>query len=252
MEPKEIVQRIESSGSLPAGKDDRFVGYGVMGVTFTSGHALAMRRFPVNSLGSPYTSVWHLNPHGEWTFIQDVPPHRGCSRYFGSAVSKSIQQEIEIVWTGPRDFVLSVEGDYPVYWQVSLDQTLATEIMNNLGSHLPDSVWHNEAVLGWIGKAGSKILGAGQLKLTGRVPNGQKFIANPKYVWMIAASSATVCGENLGQVGPLSQQAKLGDVWIPQQGRFFIGSAYLEAFDPARHLSVLSKERRLESQSEAA
>jgi hypothetical protein len=241
MKPKHIVDSIEKGGELPGGKEDRFVGYGVMGVPFSSGHILAMRRFPVNSLGAGYTSVWHRNPQGEWTFVQDVPPQRACSRYFGSAVDRSLQEHIEINWASAYDFTVTIADDYPMIWRVSLEQTRATEIMNTIGSRVPQYLWRNETVLELLGKVGGVVFGSGQLKLTGRVPNGQKFIANPKYVWMISSSSATVAGEDVGEMGPLAQQVHLGDLWLPQAGRFFIGTAYLEAFDSNRHIALTQK-----------
>ena len=93
-EPKEAVDKLEQGVVLPFGADERFSGYGVMGVPFASGHVLCLRRFPVTSLGQGYTSVWHRNPEGRWTFIQDVTPQRACPRYFGSAVARSLVREI--------------------------------------------------------------------------------------------------------------------------------------------------------------
>src|SRR3712207_8448539 len=72
--PKELVDRLEQGAELPSGDEERFAGYGVMGVPFTSGDLLAMRRFPASSLGRGYTSVWHRDPRGRWAFYSDVPP----------------------------------------------------------------------------------------------------------------------------------------------------------------------------------
>jgi hypothetical protein len=55
--PKDLVDKLERGAELPGGSEERFVGYGVMGVPFTSGHLLAMRRFPASSLGVGYTSA---------------------------------------------------------------------------------------------------------------------------------------------------------------------------------------------------
>ena len=44
------------------GQEERFSGYGVMGLPFRSGHVLALRRFPVTSVGPGYTSVWWRDP----------------------------------------------------------------------------------------------------------------------------------------------------------------------------------------------
>ena len=50
-EPKEFVHMLECDRTLPDDRDERFNGYGVMGVPFTSGDLLALRRFPNTSIG---------------------------------------------------------------------------------------------------------------------------------------------------------------------------------------------------------
>jgi len=70
MDPRSIIQGIEQDGSLPAGTGDRFAGYAVIGLPFASGHVLSLRRFPVSSVGPGYTSVWHRDPAGRWTFTR--------------------------------------------------------------------------------------------------------------------------------------------------------------------------------------
>jgi hypothetical protein len=241
-EPREIVGALERGVELPSGNEERFVGYGVMGVPFVSEHMLCLRRFPTTSLGQGYTSVWHRNPAGEWIFIQDAPPDRACSRYFGSAVDKSLSGEIKIDWTGPRDFSVTIEGDYSLNWQVSLGQTMATQMANGMGRVIPGALWRNRTVLNLVGAVGGLFLGAGHLSLTGKVPNGQRFVSNPRKVWSVSSSKATWCGQDLGEVGALRAQARIGDLWLPQQGRFFVGSAFLENFDPSRHLQATCRE----------
>jgi hypothetical protein len=61
-EPRDLVDRLEASPQLPAGSEERFNGYGLMGLPLASGHILAMRRFPASSVGPGYTSVWHRGP----------------------------------------------------------------------------------------------------------------------------------------------------------------------------------------------
>jgi hypothetical protein len=113
--------------------------------------------------------------------------------------------------------------------------------VNAVSNRLPDAVWRSDALLRAIGRAGTVLLGAGRVNLVGAVPNGQRFRANPKRMWVIAHSRASVCGRDLGQVAPLREQVRLGDFWIPQSGRFFAGLSYLEPFDAARHASVTSR-----------
>jgi hypothetical protein len=90
------VVGLEQGAELPSGDEERFAGYGVMGVPFTSGDLLATRRFPASSLGQGYTSVWHRDPQARWTFYSDVAPQLPCPRYFGSAVGQTVVREIEI------------------------------------------------------------------------------------------------------------------------------------------------------------
>jgi hypothetical protein len=240
-EPKEIVDILERGIELPSGTDERFAGYGVMGVPFTSGHILALRRFPITSIGYGYTSLWHRNPLGHWTFIQDVPPQNGCSRYFGSAVDRILERKIDINWKNPNEFSVEIEGDYPVQWDVSLKLDTMARMMNTAAGLIPDRWWRKRALLSIVGKTGSILLGGGRFNLTGNVPNGQQFLSNPKTVWMVDSSRAVICNRNLGPVGPLPEQVRLEDIWLPQSGRFFIGNVYLESFDPARHIAVTSR-----------
>ena len=84
-------------------------------------------------------------------------------------------------------------------------------------------------------------LGAGKLRLTGRAPNGQRFIANPLLTWTVPSAKAIIDGRNLGAVAPLQEQPKLGDFWIPRTGLFAIGRAFFDAFDPEIHSAATSR-----------
>jgi len=48
-------------------------------------------------------------------------------------------------------------------------------------------------------------------------------------IWSIPRRHAIVRGEDIGGMGPLAVQARLGDWWIPQRGIFAIGRAFLES-----------------------
>ncbi|MEJ2031542.1 MAG: hypothetical protein P8Y63_00540 [Deltaproteobacteria bacterium] len=238
VEPRELAEQFELGVVLPAGSEERFAGYGVMGQPFASGHLLALRRFPVTSLGAGYTSIWHRDPAGVWTFVQDAPPERSCPRYFGSALSRTLVRDIRIVWSGPRAFTVSVNGDWSLEWQVALSSNSATRAFNLAAGLLPLSVWRKRRLLDLIGRTASRLTGMGRITLTGQVPNRQRFLSQPRYVWKVAASRARLNGVDLGPPGPLADQANLADVWLPQEGRFFVGYSFLESFDPARHIEA--------------
>jgi hypothetical protein len=221
-EPAEIVEGLERELELPPGSEERFSGYGVMGLPFRSGHVLGLRRFPASSIGPGYRSVWHRDPHGRWTFYQDQPAELACTRYFGSAVDEVREEPIRIDWTGPR--TLHVEtGD--LEWTLEIGSTPVTRLFNAVGAALPARAWRSPPVLAVMSRVAGTALRAGRVRLTGLAPNGQRFAANPLIVWVATASTATLGGIDLGEMGPALEQAQLRDFAIPQRGMFVVGRA---------------------------
>lgn len=243
MEPRDYAERLERTAELPAGNDERFQGYGVMGAPFASGHVLAMRRFPTSSVGPGYTSVWHRDPTGAWTFYADTDPLHACTRYFGSDVERAVECPIELSWPGARTLRIRIDSA-AFEWRMELTSTPATRAMNAMARLLPNGLWRNERVLSLMSTIAGPLLGAGRLGVYGRVPNGQHFVANPMVLWTFGHMTASLGGEDLGQPGPLTQQARLGDFWIPQRGLLAVGRAFFEPFDPSCHLAVPSREAR--------
>jgi hypothetical protein len=229
-EPGELVSELEASPQLPTGLEERFAGYGILGLPFRSGHLLAMRRFPASSVGPGYRSVWHRDPHGRWTFYQDVEPDRACTRHFGPAVDEVVDATIDIDWSAPSEFSIAVVGDgHRLDWSVTLTSSSATRLMNAIGSVLPESWWRSRRFLALMAAVAGPLLLAGKLGLTGRAPDGQRFIVTPSRVWLIATAAAIVDGVDLGEIGPAPTPGKLADFRIPQRGLFAIGRAF---FDP--------------------
>ncbi len=236
-EPRGRVERIESRPQLPSGTEERFSGWGVFGLPFAAGHVLALRRFPASSVGPGFTSIWHRSPEERWTFYTDVEPNHACPRYFGSAIAETVVTPIEITWADPFAFtVATANGD--VRWSMTLKPTPATWSLNTMGRMIPDALWHQDSVLSLIGGFAGRALHAGHMGLHGKVPNGQKFAANPRLIWRIPKSNAVVRNVDLGPIGPLAKQARLADFWMPQTGIFVIGLSFLEAFDADRHLAI--------------
>lgn len=238
MRPRELVQQIEKTSSLPAGSGDRFTGYSIIGLPFRSGNVLALRRFPASSLGPGYTSIWHRDPHGNWTFYSTVAPEQSCSRYFGSQVEENVHAQIHIQWSGPDTFRVVAEGRRPLSWEITLMETAASRLMNLAAGLVPDSWWRKRFMLRVMGLAARFFLGTGKMNLAGRTPNGQEFIANPQQVWLVKSSRAVVKGVDVGPVGPLRTQARLNEFLIPQRGVFAVARAFLQA--PRQISSVLS------------
>jgi hypothetical protein len=196
-----------------------------MGLPFASGHVLAMRRFPASSVGPAYTSIWHRDPAGRWEFWQDQPPELACPRYFSAALADTRQVPIELAWTGADTIHLAVPAlDFT--WTTRLRSSAATRALRAVAPRLPDRWWQAEPVLALMAPVAGALLRAGRVGLRGVAPNGQRFLANPLRVWLVADAEASLGGVDLGPPGRLATQAALGDFWIPQRGVFAIGRAY--------------------------
>jgi hypothetical protein len=218
---------LERSAVLPQGPGDRFTGYAILGVPFRSGDVLALRRFPVTSNGPGYTSIWHRNPGGEWTFYSDAGGDHGCARYFGPAVRDVVGTPIRIEWTGPRNVTIAADGGRLLSWRIALARTLSTNALNALTAVLPRRWLADARALQTLGRAAGLALGAGRLSLAGETPAGHRFLATPDVVWTVSASRAAIEGHDLGPTGPIDPQPALGDFHIPRRGIFAVGSAVM-------------------------
>lgn len=235
------VLEAEQSAELGPGEDERFSGYGVMGLPFSSGHVLAMRRFPVTSVGPGYTSLWLRRPTGAWTIYADAPPELSCARYFGAALDEAVQCPVDVTWTGDAAFSVTVGGDVDLAWDLELMPTPVTRAMTAVMSALPAPLLESPPFLRVMGAAAGPALRAGRLGLTGTAPNRQGFRAKPRRMWFVSGSSASLDGEDFGSPQPLRIQTGLGDFWIPQRGIFLIGASSYDRFDPVRHLPASAR-----------
>jgi hypothetical protein len=238
-EPRNLIERLEKNPQLPKGDGEILSVYGIESCPFASADILCSRRVLASSFGPAYTAIWHRDPGGNWHFYQDVSPRQGCARFFGKALADITVLPIETHWDGPRRLRIVAPGR--IEWQMELSSTLATRAMNLVGSWMPDALWKNTTILAAMASVAGVALGAGKLRLTGRAPNGQRFIANPVSTWTVSSATATIDGRNPGAVAPLQEQFKLGDFWIPRTGLFAIGRAFFDAFDPEIHSAATSQ-----------
>lgn len=237
LEPAELARRAEEHPELPAAACERVSGYGVMGLPFRSGHVLALRRWTASSVGEGFTSIWHRNPAGRWTFYETAPSEIACTRYFGGEVDEVRVVPIAVEWEGPRRLRVST-ADGAVEWTIELGSTAITRVMSILGSALPLAAWRSRPVLTAMGRAAGWSLRVGTVKLTGMTSNQQRFDANPLRIWLVTGSHAIVGGEELGPIGPLAEQAHLTDFYIPQRGIFAVGRVFVSGTGRPRAASV--------------
>lgn len=231
------IAAVEQQPRLPQGDGERHSGYGVMGLPFSSGYVLALRRFTASSIGPAYTSVWLRRPTGAWLMYTNVDASLSCPRYFGSALEANEVRPIDISWHDDRHVTVRIGDDVDLTWDMRLHSTLLTRLMSAFASALPERAWRNGAFLKAMGRFAGRVLHAGRLGLTGDVPNRQHFRAIPRRMWFVAESRAVLKGEDFGSPAPLPVQARLGDFWIPQRGIFVLGSTAFDAWDRGRHIA---------------
>lgn len=220
--PRQAVESLSSRPELPDGDDERFAGYGVMGMPFASGHYLALRDMLASSIGPAYRAIWHRDPEGRWTMHTTGAPELTCPRYFGSAARAIRVPRIDVTWRD--DHTLDVALGDELDWRIELESTPATRMMTAMGGAMPEAAWNSNPVLTAMGPMARGVLRIGRVRLRGATPNGPWFKAAPRKVWR-AGGRASLRGSDLGAPAPLAAQTGLGDFWLPQRGLFFVGGA---------------------------
>jgi hypothetical protein len=225
-EPAHFARQREEKPELPAGDCERVSGYGVMGLPFRSGHVLGLRRWTASSVGEAFTSIWHRNPEGRWTFYESAPCEVACTRYFGAAVERQRIGAIRLEWETPHRLRIRA-ADAVVDWTVEIGSTPVTRMMSAVGSILPTATWRWSPVLRAMGQFAGWALGVGTVRLTGLTSNGQHFDANPLRIWYVTGGRAVVEGQDLGPIGALPEQARMADFYFPQRGIFAVGRVFV-------------------------
>jgi hypothetical protein len=231
--PAQFARAVEDRPILPPGDCERVSGYGVMGLPFASGHVLGLRRWTASSVGDTFTSIWHRDPTGRWTFYESVASEVACTRYFGADVERVREGPINLDWEAAnRLHVRTADG--AVDWEVAIDATFATRMMSVMSSMMPLAAWRSGPMLRAMGVVAGRLLDVGKVQLTGSTSNRQHFDANPLRVWFVSASHAVVEGEDLGPIGPLAEQAHMADFYFPQRGMFAVGRVFVSPLKPTR------------------
>jgi hypothetical protein len=229
--PAQYAEGVEARPVLPPGDSERVSGYGVMGLPFASGHVLGLRRWTASSVGDPFTSIWHRDPSGCWTFYETTAGEVACTRYFGADVAHVEEGPIDLEWEAPnRVHVRTADG--AVDWNITVGATPTTRMMSAMGCMVPPAAWRSGVVLKAMGALAGRVLSVGKVQLAGATSNGQYFVANPLRIWYVTESHAVVDGEDLGPIGPLEEQAHMADFYFPQRGILAIGRVFISPHGP--------------------
>lgn len=225
-EPAEVAAALERGGTPIVGDGDRYTGYAVLGVAFTSGDVLALRRFPLTSRGPAYTSVWHRSPAGRWTFYTDVAD-QGCARYFGPALDEVVVAPIRIEWTGPRSVSIAIDGGRRLTWSLLMRSTAVTRAFNRVAPHLSPIFRRQPRLLVVLATLARLVLRTGPMRLVGLTPSGAAFVGQPWALWVVRSSRACIAGQDTGPNRPLDAALALGDFRIPRRGLFAASHAVI-------------------------
>jgi len=236
-EPADMAETAGAPLRARPGRDD-VRGLAVIGLPFASRDILCLRRFPASTFGPGYTSIWHRAPTGEWTVYTSVAPEVSCPRFIGSAISRAVETPIEIDWTGPRALSVRIPAA-ELRWEMRLARTPITWLMNLMMAAMPAALFRSNLMLRMMSAMSTALLAAGRFRLGGHVPNRQWFQAAPRNLWIVPEARAAIAGRDFGPVGPLAEQAALGDLLVPQRGVLMFGDISFEAYSPERHLPAV-------------
>jgi hypothetical protein len=215
--PAEVIAALERGMPVPAGPGDRYAGYGILGVQFASGDLLALRRFPVASSGCGYTAVWHRRPDGAWTFYTDATCDQGCTSHFAPALERIAVSPIRLEWESPWHLSVAVDGGREIAWMVTLAAPWRTRLVTSVAALVPETWWTRPRALRAMAIGARVMLATGPLRLSGRLPSGARYFSNPRRLWQIDASRASIRGVDLGAVVRLTEPIALGDFVIPRR-----------------------------------
>jgi hypothetical protein len=215
-EPAEVAAALERGVPLSQTAGDSYLGYAALGIHFRSGDVLALRHFPVTTLGRGYTSVWHRTPAGRWTFYTDGE-EVGCARYFAPAIDEIVPAPIRVEWTSPRRAVVTIDGGRQLTWSLLMRSSLLTRIYNARGPAISPLLIAHPALLKCASAAARVAPGIGEIPFAGLTPNGARFTAGPTHVWIVQASRACIAGQDTGPSQLLERRFLLGEVVIPRR-----------------------------------
>lgn len=226
--PSQIVAAYERGGAAPEGPGDRYAGYGVLGVAFASGDLLALRRFPVASSGCGYTAVWHRRPDGAWIFHTDASSDQGCTSHFASTLERVQVGPIRLEWEDGWRLTVSVDGGRELVWSLRLGRTWRTDAASALAAVIPERYWVDPVGLRGIGLVTRGLVGTGPLRLTGHLPSGARFYSNPRRIWAVETSRASIRGTDCGAMTKPRGRASIGEFLIPRRPLLASGPLFIE------------------------
>jgi hypothetical protein len=206
-------------GDAPWPDHEYVKGWGVMGLPLDSGHYLALRVFPENDF-SPYKTVWHRDPEGQWSIFVDGPRFdTACPRYYGAACTNMEHATIDLAWTGPTSL----------------------RVINAMSARLPVWTWRPHPLLRARELLARRVPGMGDIRMSGTMPSGHTGTLMPERMYFIDDSTATLDGNDLGHSARVTPTPDIGGFPLPARGVLAIGQAAWPILDRDEYLRTREK-----------
>jgi hypothetical protein len=97
-------------------------------------------RWTASSIGESFTSIWHRDPEGTWTFYESPSCDVACSQYFGADVARFRVASITLDWRDPHRLHVATD-DAAVDWTVELGST--PRLLSAVGPAIPHWAWRS-------------------------------------------------------------------------------------------------------------
>lgn len=226
-------------GKAPWPGYEHVKGWGVFGLPFESGHVLALRVFPENDF-SPYCTLWHRDPSGNWSIYVDGPRlDTACPRYYGAACEYTGYARLRLAWTGSATLHVTMDTP-PVDWTLTASSTRLLDLLNAVSAALPLVTWRPRRLVR-ARELLAQALGMGHLQLLGVMPSGHTGMLMPQRMFFIEESDASFDGVDLGRPTHLRDNPTIGRVALPARGVLGIGRGLWQILDELEYEQTRSE-----------
>jgi hypothetical protein len=211
-EPKASLEHEQSVRSIKT--LDPFRGTFITGVYFTSGYCVWSNAFTAVPSGlEPFVDVWVITPEGERILYCDPEAAIEPVTWYHD-FDTTVGGEITRTATAPdRAHVsLTAADGTTLELDVSFGQTVGTRLLNAMSALTPKSVSRTR----FGAKLGTAVLNtlldADGMKVAGRTETGARYRSEAKRIYTITDASASLNGEDLGQLSRPPQSIEFGDL----------------------------------------
>ena len=215
--PRDAAAAVNAHPVLPAGDDERFVGFGVMGLPFATGHYLALRQFPATPSPRPTSRCGTATRPAPGPFTPP-PPVRRAAPATSARPRPTMPSSATSTSRGSRPGRCTSTSRGFCTGRSTGRRPPATRMMTAIGVRLPESAWTNPTMLGPDRPDRRAGVRHGEMRLTGTAANGQRYMVAPRNIWACHRVTGDAGGRDLGPSARWLRQARLGDFRLAATG----------------------------------